>query len=156
MLLVTSKGGIKTKMKKLWKGKKALSPVVAAIILIAVTVAVSIAVAAWMGALTFTFMATEQLDVQGAAFNGASGSANNTIVLTVKNSGSADLTIDEYKLGVGGTQHDITDVPVEQGAGASVTVTTGADGEAWTSGTTYDIYLITSSGKQFPYRATAP
>ncbi|NIQ04873.1 MAG: hypothetical protein GWO20_03795, partial [Candidatus Korarchaeota archaeon] len=46
-------------MKRIWKGKKALSPVVAAIILIAVTVAVSIAVAAWMGALTFTFMGTE-------------------------------------------------------------------------------------------------
>jgi flagellin-like protein len=41
---------------KILKSKKALSPVVASIILIAVTVAVSIAVAAWMGALTFTFM----------------------------------------------------------------------------------------------------
>ncbi|MGQ9565095.1 MAG: archaellin/type IV pilin N-terminal domain-containing protein, partial [Candidatus Bathyarchaeales archaeon] len=37
-------------MRKLFKSRKALSPVVAAIILIAVTVAVSIAVAAWMGA----------------------------------------------------------------------------------------------------------
>lgn len=35
----------------LYRNKKALSPVVAAIILIAVTVAVSIAVAAWMGVL---------------------------------------------------------------------------------------------------------
>ena len=46
---------------KILKSRKALSPVVASIILIAVTVAVSIAVAAWMGALTFSFMATEQL-----------------------------------------------------------------------------------------------
>jgi len=45
---VNSKGGKEPKMKKLLKSKKALSPVVAAIILIAVTVAVSIAVAAWM------------------------------------------------------------------------------------------------------------
>jgi flagellin-like protein len=58
---VNPKGGIKNKMKKLWKNVKALSPVVAAIILIAVTVAVSIAVAAWMGALTFTFTKTEEL-----------------------------------------------------------------------------------------------
>jgi flagellin-like protein len=35
--------------------RKGLSPVVASIILIAVTVAVSIAVAAWLGALTFNF-----------------------------------------------------------------------------------------------------
>ena len=133
-----------------------MSPVVAAIILIAVTVAVSIAVAAWMGALTFTFMATEQLDVQGCTFSGTSGDAANTIILTVQNTGTADLTVDKYKLGVGGTQYDITDVPVAQGATATVTCTTGADGAAWTSGTTYDIYLITASGKQFPYRATAP
>jgi flagellin-like protein len=143
-------------MKRLLKSRKALSPVVAAIILIAVTVAVSIAVAAWMGALTFTFMATEQLDVQGCTFSGTSGDAANTIILTVQNTGTADLTVDKYKLGVGGTQYDITDVAVAQGATATVTCTTGADGAAWTSGTTYDIYLITASGKQFPYRATAP
>ena len=143
-------------MKKIWKGKKALSPVVAAIILIAVTVAVSIAVAAWMGALTFTFMGTEQLEIQGASWGGTSGDAANTIVLAVQNTGTADLTVNKYKLGVGGTAHVITDVDVAQGGTATVTCTTGADGEAWNSGTTYDIYLITATGKQFPYRATAP
>jgi flagellin-like protein len=152
MLLETPKGGIKRKMKKLWKGKKALSPVVAAIILIAVTVAVSIAVAAWMGALTFTFMSTEQLEIQGASFGGTAGAANNTITVAVKNTGTSDLTVASYKLGVGGTSVDITDVEVLQGATGSV-VCTATD---WDSGTTYDIYLITSSGKQFPYRATAP
>ena len=54
-------------MKKLFKSRKALSPVVAAIILIAVTVAVSIAVAAWMGALTFTFMQREELKILSAS-----------------------------------------------------------------------------------------
>jgi len=143
-------------MKKIWKGKKALSPVVAAIILIAVTVAVSIAVAAWMGALTFTFMGTEQLEVRGCSFVGNSTSPTNTIELTVQNTGTADLTVDEYKLGVGGTAHDIADVKVNQGESATIICTTGAHNVAWTSGTTYDIYLITASGKQFPYRATAP
>ncbi len=42
------------------KNVKALSPVVASIILIAVTVAANIAVAAWMGALTFTFSTQSQ------------------------------------------------------------------------------------------------
>ncbi len=50
------------------KSRKALSPVVASIILIAVTVAVSIAVAAWMGALTFNFMATEQVNITNLQF----------------------------------------------------------------------------------------
>ncbi|UCG36670.1 MAG: hypothetical protein JSV64_08770, partial [Candidatus Bathyarchaeota archaeon] len=90
-------------MKRLLKSRKALSPVVAAIILIAVTVAVSIAVAAWMGALTFTFMQTEQLEVQGAAFSGTSGNSTNTVTITVKNTGTADLTVDKYKIGASGT-----------------------------------------------------
>jgi hypothetical protein len=109
-----------------------------------------------MGALTFTFMQTEQLDIQGATFGGTSGANNNTITLTVQNTGTSDLTVDRYKLGLQGTAHDITDVPVTQGSSASVICTTGSDGEAWTSGTTYDIYVITATGEQFMYRAIAP
>ena len=62
------KGG---KNLKILRNKKALSPVVASIILIAVTVAVSIAVAAWMGALTFTFTATEELKITKILTNDA-------------------------------------------------------------------------------------
>jgi len=135
-------------MKKLLKSKKALSPVVAAIILIAVTVAVSIAVAAWMGALTFTFMATEQLEIQGCVFN----TGNTNVTMSVQNTGSADLTVSKYKIGTSGTATALSSaVDVAQGASTTVVVPL-----AWVSGTTYDIYLITSTGKQFPYRATAP
>jgi flagellin-like protein len=135
-------------MKKIWKGKKALSPVVAAIILIAVTVAVSIAVAAWMGALTFTFMGTEQLEIQGCTFNEGTP---NSVTLAAQNTGTADLTVNKYKISVSGVPTALTEVKVEQGASANVDVPLD-----WTSGQTYDIYLITSTGKQFPYRATAP
>jgi len=45
------------------KNKKALSPVVAAIILIAVVVAVSIAAATWMGSISFSFMKVDELTV---------------------------------------------------------------------------------------------
>jgi len=50
---------------KILKSKKALSPVVASIILIAVTVAVSIAVAVWMGALPGLFMKIEEISFTG-------------------------------------------------------------------------------------------
>ena len=50
-------------IRKMKKNAKALSPVVASIILIAVTVAVSIAVAAWMGALVVGQMETEQIRI---------------------------------------------------------------------------------------------
>ena len=136
-------------MKKLLKSKKALSPVVAAIILIAVTVAVSIAVAAWMGALTFTFMATEQLEIQGCVFV----TGNTNVTMSVQNTGSADLTVSKYKIGTSGSATALGANAKDVAQGASETVTVPL---AWVSGTTYDIYLITSTGKQFPYRATAP
>jgi len=46
-------------MKKIKKNKKELSPVVAMILLIAVTIAISFAVAVWLGAVTFSFMEKE-------------------------------------------------------------------------------------------------
>jgi len=135
-------------MKRIWKGKKALSPVVAAIILIAVTVAVSIAVAAWMGALTFTFMGTEQIEIQGCTFV----TGNENVTLSVQNTGTANVTISKYKIGNAGTVTALDSaVVVAQGDTGTVTVPL-----TWSSGTTYDIYLVTSTGKQFPYRATAP
>jgi flagellin-like protein len=69
-------------MRKLLRSKKALSPVVAAIILIAVTVAVSIAVAAWMGALTFTFMGSTSITITGVTFNGNTGDQANNITFS--------------------------------------------------------------------------
>ena len=138
------KGGIEKKMKIL-KSKKALSPVVASIILIAVTVAVSIAVAVWMGALTFTFTKTEQLEVQGCVFT------TGKVTLTVQNTGTADLTVNKYKIGTTGNPTSLTPVLIAQGLTASVAIPL-----PWNAGTTYDIYIITASGKLFMYRATAP
>ncbi|MCX8178069.1 MAG: hypothetical protein N3F10_07245, partial [Candidatus Bathyarchaeota archaeon] len=81
-------------MKKMLKNKKALSPVVASIILIAVTVAVSIAVAAWMGALTFTFTATEQLQITKIDFvSGGSG-----FNVTILNTGTTPVTITDARV----------------------------------------------------------
>jgi len=94
-------------MKKLLKSKKALSPVVAAIILIAVTVAVSIAVAAWMGSLTIGFMETTELTITSTAFT--EGSVNNgTITLSVTNSGTSSATV--VIMRVNGENIDTTDI----------------------------------------------
>ena len=58
--------------RKFKKNAKALSPVVASIILIAVTVAVSVVVAAWMGGMTIGLMGNaEQASIANIAFPGA-------------------------------------------------------------------------------------
>ena len=55
--------------RKFKKNAKALSPVVASIILIAVTVAVSVVVAAWMGGMTIGLMGNaEQASIANIAF----------------------------------------------------------------------------------------
>ena len=55
-------------IRKFKKNSKALSPVVASIILIAVTVAVSVVVAAWMGGMTIGLMGSaEQVSVTNVA-----------------------------------------------------------------------------------------
>lgn len=134
---------------KLFKSRKALSPVVAAIILIAVTVAVSIAVAAWMGALTFTFMKTEEVKV--ISINRSTWS-NSTATLTLKNSGTSDLTIDNVR--VNDNDADLTPV-------GSATLAPGDErnftvGYTYVSGTKYEFAFYTASGNRYPYTSTAP
>ncbi|MEM3789285.1 MAG: archaellin/type IV pilin N-terminal domain-containing protein, partial [Candidatus Bathyarchaeia archaeon] len=83
---------------KMLKSRKALSPVVASIILIAVTVAVSLAVAIWMGSLTTGQMQTEGLSVVNHAWASPSGTTISYINITVRNTGSVDLSIAEVRV----------------------------------------------------------
>jgi len=148
---VNSKGGKEPKMKKLLKSKKALSPVVAAIILIAVTVAVSIAVAAWMGSLTFTFMETEELKITTGNLN----STGNIITLYVVNSGSQDITLSAATVTGGGETETITLTnSITAGDSATVTITLTGD-VTLTAGTSYTVELVTSKGNVFTYKGNA-
>jgi len=131
-------------MKRLVQSRKALSPVVAAIILIAVAVAVSIAVSAWIGALTFTFAETEELDILSATFQAGN------VTLTIYNRGTSDLTINKIRIGsVAPT--NITNVAITVGSVADVTIT-----HSWLPGVKYYYEVITTTGNIFPYTATAP
>lgn len=80
--------------RKFRKNAKALSPVVASIILIAVTVAVSIAVAAWMGGLSIGFMQTEQLQITNVQFatTDTTTDTTQTITVSVSNTGTNAIT----------------------------------------------------------------
>jgi archaeal type IV pilus assembly protein PilA len=84
-------------MRKFFRNKKALSPVVAAIILIAVTVAVSIAVAAWMGSLTLGFMDTPELTITDINFN-IGDSSNGRIFVYTTNTGTASFTVTRIRV----------------------------------------------------------
>jgi len=137
-------------MRKLLKNKKALSPVVAAIILIAVTVAVSIAVAAWMGSLTFTFMETEQIAITGLSFN----TANDQITVSFQNTGTTDVTITSAKVTGGNvTSASVVAETFAKGTADSIVVT--ASTNTIMAGTSYNVEIISSKGNTFSYTDTA-
>jgi len=141
-------------MRKLLKSRKALSPVVAAIILIAVTVAVSIAVAAWMGALTFTFMKTEELKITSVTFPSSS-----TAKISLTNTGGSSLTISSVTIddvektnltytgsGTFGSDHTLA-----KGADGAITI----NGWTWTPGYKYTFAVLTTSGNKYTYTTNA-
>jgi len=138
---------------KILKNAKALSPVVASIILIAVTVAVSIAVAAWMGALSFNFMGTEQLSFTNYTW----GTNDANINITVRNSGSSDLSIQEVRID-GNTPTGVvtpslaTPYPLIKGNSVTLNITS-----TYSPGVQYEFTVITTKGNIFgPYIKTAP
>jgi flagellin-like protein len=145
---------------KIFRSRKALSPVVATIILIAVTVAVSIAVAAWMGALTFSFMATEQVKITQAQFYYAldlpSGYPTGTnITITMQNVGTTSVTVTQINVNNGPTNWltsptTIT-IPANTQVIANITYT-----PAWTYGANYEFEARTAKGNEFTYTAYAP
>ena len=137
-------------MKNFRRSKKALSPVVASIILIAVTVAVSIAVAAWMGALSLGFMQTEQLTITTCTFSGT-----DVVTLHVRNTGANDIvvTATAYVNGIAATGVAGTpDLNIEKNTEADIAVTMASD---WVSGDSYQIKLASQKGTNFVYNAVA-
>jgi flagellin-like protein len=136
---------------KIRKNVKALSPVVASIILIAVTVAVSIAVAAWMGALTFTFTNTEQIQITNLEFL----ESNTIIRVTLNNTGTSPVTVNEVwvnNIKQTATTPSLTPAPnilANTGLALNITYTI-------VNGYNYQVKLVSSKGNQFLYSAVAP
>jgi flagellin-like protein len=147
-------------MNRLLKSRKALSPVIASIILVAVTVAVSIAVAAWMGALTFSFTKTDQFSVTSMSFSGSSGTANtNYINMTIQNTGSSPWTIQSTAQVNSIT--GLTVISIGKGAlnctnGKSISISITMNKGGWASGNVYYVTLLFTDGNKITYQATAP
>jgi len=129
--------------RKFKKNAKALSPVVASIILIAVTVAVSVVVAAWMGGMTIGLMGNaEQASIANIAFIGT-----NQIDVLVQNSGSTTVNITQaFVNGVGATVTTTAGpLSVDKSGATTFHVTSPT---ALSAGNSYQIKLITAKGTQ--------
>ena len=140
------------------RSRKALSPVVASIILIAVTVAVSIAVAAWMGALTFNFMSTEQGQISNILFN----PGNSSITVYFSNTGTTSITISQ--IWVNNVQRTTGITPAlsnstactVQGNSQLLWNVVLSSPVTYVSGYQYSVKLVSNKGTNFPGTGTAP
>jgi flagellin-like protein len=146
-------------MNKLFKSRKALSPVIASIILVAVTVAVSIAVAAWMGALTFSFTKNDQFTVNSCTFFGTTPSYT-AINMSIQNTGASS-----WSLTTPAQVNSLTTVPlISIGNKGNLNCTNGKiinisltpPAGTLSSGNQYSITLLLSDGNKITYVATAP
>jgi archaeal type IV pilus assembly protein PilA len=143
-----------TYLRKIKKNSKALSPVIASIILIAVTVAVSVVVAAWMGGMTIGFMGNaEQVSITNIAFTTGT---SDTLEVLVTNSGSTPATVS--KAFINGVAVATGDMSVDP-AGAiakssSATITLDAGAAFLEQGSAYQVKLITEKGTSIVNTAT--
>ena len=139
-------------IRKFKKNSKALSPVVASIILIAVTVAVSVVVAAWMGGMTIGLMGNaEQVSVKNVVFNNATA-----VTLTVQNTGGATVTLSSATIDGNtatlafATPSTSLNIPKGNYGYAGITLATGN----FAAGAQYELKVMTAKGTTVVYTAT--
>jgi len=134
---------------RLLKNNKALSPVIASIILIAVVIAVSIAATTWMGSISFNFMEVDDLRITNHSWP----SDISYVDLTLKNLGTSSVTISEVEV------NDVTasDVSIVSG---EATLSAGETAilritQSFTPSRRYEFTLVSSSATKFVYVASA-
>ncbi len=145
------------------RNRKAVSPVIATVILVAVAITVSVGVSYWMSGISAQYTEFEKIEIQTAICSGDQ-TAGWIIIVKLKNSGSATSTITnifvnnvevEY-LGSGPTASKITTsmtpttpAQVLSGESVSVTVYIGPGYLKLSSGTTVNIKLHSAGGMDY-------
>ena len=157
-----------TAINKLRK-RRAISPVIATVILVAVAITVAVAVSYWMGSIAGQYTSFEKVEIQSGYATLTPG-VGWTITLELKNSGSAtanliktfvnEVPVDvEGATGLGGagaapvgtgqTGSTIPDagIPIDSGKEDTVTVYIGST--LFSSGTTINIKLHSAGGMDY-------
>ena len=128
---------------KILRKRRAVSPVIATVILVAVTITVAVAVSYWMGGIASQYTAFEKVEIQTAYSISITGGWR--IDLTLKNSGSTTATI---------THVFLNEKPCDNYGASAVSPTAGetstdlvlADGVVLAAGVTKTIKVWIASG----------
>lgn len=133
------------------KSKKAISPILATLLLVVIAVAAIVVTYAWV--MTYTGHLTGQAGVVLYKSN-VSWPNNSTIYVDIGNSGTSDTTIIEVYVGTSSsTMNNQTITPLPLTAGNTQRVTVNC---SWTPGVTYYLKVVTSSGQSLPLVEQAP
>jgi flagellin-like protein len=157
-------------LRKLTK-RRAVSPVIATVILVAVAITVAVAVSYWMSGITSQYTSFEKVEIQSAICTyeePAPGAEYWKIVIILKNSGTKTATITNVfvnevaavyvdpPVGVNITEADCgpgTGETMSIVSGASDVITVGisnwAAGTTLTSGTTINIKIHSAAGMDY-------
>jgi flagellin-like protein len=173
---------VKKVTKGMIKNKRALSPVIATVILISVTIVVAVAVAYWMGSIAGGYTSFEQIEmpsIYGKAITTTPFDGWN-ITIELRNTGSADATIGNLFINgkplkdysslsaklysyVSGVETDVTSLLYTNGVhvtrGNSVTLVLQLpinSVEGFTAGTRVDLRVHTAAGQDYPGQVRLP
>ena len=158
----------KNKPANILKSKRAVSPVIATVILVAVAITVSVAVAYWMGGIAGQYTTFEQVEIQSVVCTIDGTSSNWEIIISLKNTGTATATLTNVFVNdiqcstYGASSPDPTPVDTittslttatafALGSGDSNTVTifVGANYSTLSSGTTVNIKIHSAGGMDY-------
>jgi len=149
-----------------FKDRKAISPVIATVILVAVAITIAVAVAYWMGGISSQYTKFEKVEIQSAACV-MDNYGNWNITVTLKNTGTATATlISVYVNDVEVTTYGATDPTASlttcttsmttatayqllSGQSDSFNIWIGDDYRQLSSGTTVNIKIHSAGGMDY-------
>jgi flagellin-like protein len=130
-------------------GRKAVSPVIATVILVAVTIVIALAVAFWLSGIASSLQQTERLEVRVVH------TGPQKVHLHVRNLGSGDVSITEVLVLQQGDTVDGASPPdafsLTPGEATRLVFDHGVG-----AGQSFEVVLITASGNQYRATATTP
>jgi flagellin-like protein len=144
--------------KVLRKNRKAISPVLATVILIAITLIAAIAVAGFVFGLFGSFTSTARISVTSATIPDTPVSTTAAPALYASNTGTSNAQVTAMTLTYGGVTcvPVVTATTITAGAGPTNIVFAAGTCLAGTSGGAYVGSLSLSNGGQVPFSGTFP
>jgi archaeal type IV pilus assembly protein PilA len=137
---------------RLFKSKKAISPILATLLLVVIAVAAIVVTYAWV--MTYTGHLTGQAGVVLYTANVNFYGNGTKIDIDVGDSGTSGTTIIQVYIGTSSSAMDnqtITPVPLQASTVQRITVD-----YSWQYGVTYYFKVLTSTGQSLPWNEQAP